>query len=184
MTLHSPLAELIYNQLETLALTKPALVKRMGYGNVAKGLRRLNAVLQGDLRRVDPLFIDRLASALGLKLSALQDAISQTSVLQLNASFSPHAYLVTERVVPSPIFVCAWGNFHLLKYIWFPTDLSGNEYLEFAMKRLPVAIPTFGRVTGFRIHYSLEIANSFNLDGQINEALVCLPQVNLATLHI
>lgn len=184
MVLNSPFVGLFYNRLEALQLKKPALVKRMGYINVAKGLRRLNAILQDDFSRIDPLFIDHLAKALELKLSVVQDAIAQTRVLQLKSSFTPHAYLVTDNAVPSPIFACAWGNFHALKYIRLPSDLSKHEYVEFIMKRLPVAIPTFGFVTGFRIHYRFETAISFSLSGEIEEALVCSPKCNLATLYI
>lgn len=175
---------LLYNRLEALQLTKPALMKRMGYVNVAKGLRRLNAILKADFSRIDPLFIDQLAKALELKPSVVQDMIAQTTVLQLKSSFTPHAYLVTDNAVPSPIFACAWGNFHALKYIRLPSDLSKHEYVEFIMKRLPLAIPTFGFVTGFHIHYDFETAVSFSLSGESEDALVCSPKCNLATLYI
>ena len=183
MTLNQSLADFITEQLNHQALTKPALVSRMGYVNIDKGLRRLNAILQNDLSRIDPFFRDRLAQALGLNVADIQVAEAHTRS-KLNAGFAPYAYLSTENHVPSPIFACAWGNFHEQKYIRFPIGLRPADYPAFVMKQLPKAIPTFGRVTGFHIHYSLDNAHSFSVNGHRRCEGVVSPRTILTTLYI
>src|SRR5205085_4672620 len=49
MTSSSPLRELIGNRCQELDLTAPDLIRRAGYQNLAKGLRRLQALRNGDL---------------------------------------------------------------------------------------------------------------------------------------
>lgn len=183
MTLNQSLADFITEQLNHQALTKPALVRRMGYVNFDKGLRRLNAILQNDLSHIDPFFRDRLAQALGLNVADIQVAEANTRS-KLNAGFAPYAYLSTENPVPSPIFACAWGKFHEQKYIRFPIGLNSADYPAFVMKQLPKAIPTFGRVTGFHIHYSLDNALSFSLDGRKRSEGVVSPTTVQTTLYI
>ncbi len=183
MTLNQSLADLITDQLNHQALTKPALVKRMGYVNVDKGLRRLNAILQNDLSQIDPGFRDRLAQALGLNVADIQVFEANTRS-KLNFGFVPYAYLSTENYVPRPIFACAWGKFHEQKYIRFPVKLSPDDYLRFVMKRLPVAIPTFGRVIGFHIHYGFDKARGFSIAGEMLSEAVTSPYSTEATLYI
>lgn len=183
MTLNQSLADLITERLNYQAFTKPALVRRMGYVNIDKGLRRLNAILQNDLSRIDPVFRDRLAQALGLNVADIQVSEANTRS-KLNVGFVPYAYLSTEKHVPSPIFACAWGKFHEQKYIRFPVKLSPDDYLRFVMKRLPVAIPTFGRVIGFHIHYGFDKSHGFSIDGQKQCEAVISPYLTEATLYI
>jgi hypothetical protein len=98
------LARLIIEQCQDQRLSQADLVRRTGYSNIPKGLRRLKGLLAGDLIKTKAL-IEALPAALGLPNEAILRAIQDTQQ-ELNerkrrwceakeaawrAAFKPHA---------------------------------------------------------------------------------------------
>lgn len=117
-----PLAikSLIVDRSRVLDLNRPDLVRRAGYKNIAKGLRRLDELLAGDLDKSRGL-VRALPAALDVPTEVVEHAIAETrrriaeaqEAARLareaawRAGFRPHAIILTERTVPQPIFVAA-----------------------------------------------------------------------------
>ena len=78
-SLHSPFAieALIAARLQDLKLTPVELVRRDGYKNVSKGLRRLEALREGHFERADWL-IQHLPQALQVPAETVQNAVDDT----------------------------------------------------------------------------------------------------------
>ena len=106
-----PIAALICCRSEELDLSAVELVRRCGYKNVSKGLRRLDQLCQGDFDKATTL-IENLSSALDVTPDVVKQAVEQSQQELQDAderawrdSFRPHAIIVTERVIPQPLFL-------------------------------------------------------------------------------
>ena len=91
-----------------------------GYKNLAKGIRRIDALCEADLEGTKQ-FLDVLPQALETSAETVKRALDQTvREIELakkqeaeardkiwRENFRPHAIILTERTVPSPIFVAA-----------------------------------------------------------------------------
>jgi hypothetical protein len=114
------IATLVRSRMIELGLSRGELAKRLGYKNIAKGIRRIDALRDGDLEGTKQ-FLDVLPQALELSAETVKRALDQT-VRELESAekqeaeardkiwrenFRPHAIILTERTVPSPIFVAA-----------------------------------------------------------------------------
>ena len=74
---HSPAATLIRSRCLELGLNKARLVRLAGYKNEAKGIRRLNSLIAGDLKTARWL-IQGLPAALNLPTNVISGAVEQT----------------------------------------------------------------------------------------------------------
>ena len=72
-----PIATLILEHCAALRLRRSDLVRRAGFKNVAKGLRRLDELCTGELKRTATL-ISGLPAALELPPEVVDDALTQT----------------------------------------------------------------------------------------------------------
>jgi hypothetical protein len=114
------IATLVRSRMIELGLSRGELAKRLGYKNIAKGIRRIDAWRDGDLEGTKQ-FLDVLPQALEVSAETVKRALDQT-VRELESAekqeaeardkiwrenFRPHAIILTERTVPSPIFVAA-----------------------------------------------------------------------------
>ena len=107
---------------ETMAakgLRKAQIVSLLGFKNITKGIRRLDAFIADGVD--SPGMLDRLPSALGLSAETVLGAYEQmldqmraeaeaqrsAHLERLRAEFRPHVRVKTERTVSSPIFVVA-----------------------------------------------------------------------------
>jgi len=111
------IATLIRSRMTELGLSRGEFAKRLGYKNVAKGIRRIDALCAGDLEGTKQ-FLDVLPQSLETPAETVKFALDQTvRELELAAkqeaeardkiwweNFSPHAIILTERTVPSPDF--------------------------------------------------------------------------------
>jgi hypothetical protein len=73
----SPIQQLIEDRRTALGLSRRHLIRRAGYENTAKGLRRLDELLAGDLHSTRGL-IERLPAALDVPPETVLAAISET----------------------------------------------------------------------------------------------------------
>ena len=114
------IAALVRSRMTKLGLSRGEFAKRLGYKNIAKGIRRIDALCDGDLEGTKQ-FLDALPQALETSAEIVKCALDQT-VRELELAekqeagardkiwlenFRPHAIILTERTVPSPIFVAA-----------------------------------------------------------------------------
>jgi hypothetical protein len=119
MTSDLAIAALIQSRMTELGLSRGEFAKRLGYKNIAKGIRRIDALCEGDLEGTKQ-FSDMLPQALEtsvemtraldqtlreLELAEKQEAEARDKIWREN--FCPHAIFLTEKTVPSPIFVAA-----------------------------------------------------------------------------
>src|SRR6266508_4456089 len=109
------LAKLVEERRGQLGLTAPDLIRRAGYQNTAKGLRRLQALMKGNFESSRGL-IARLPEALNLAPETITQAIEETRRQireeeegAYRASFKPaRTGFMTE---PSPsVAVCAFSS--------------------------------------------------------------------------
>jgi hypothetical protein len=201
-----PIAELISRRSDELGIGPSELVRRCGYKNIGKGLRRVEELCRGEFQRTRGL-ITGLPRALGVSVDVVQKAIDDTAK-QLHegeeaawrASFKPHAIILTDRRFPQPIFVAAIiGE---LRRIDFPPCATADTYVSLAIEGISAKLarwnrefnrrmglgsfqlPAFGRPTGFVVNYSPDHAVRFDLDGHALERLPTAHRIGQATLHI
>jgi hypothetical protein len=113
-------ATLIRSRMAELSLSRGEFAKRLGYKNIAKGIRRIDALCEGDVEGTKQ-FLDVLPQVLETSADTVKRALDQT-VREIEMAekreaeardqiwrenFRPHAVILTERTVPSPIFVAA-----------------------------------------------------------------------------
>ena len=208
-----PLAivSLIVDRSRLLDLSRPDLVRRAGYKNIAKGLRRLDELLAGDLDKTRAL-IRALPAALDAPTEVVEHAIEETRrqiaeaqeaakkarEAAWRAAFRPHAIILAERTVPQPIFVAAIIGVERLLRIDFDLALPPVSYTSQALAgirrrlsefriesgRIPDALPAFGRPTGVIVNYTPDNAIRFDLHGNALEILQCADRLGESHIAI
>lgn len=206
-----PLAieSLIVDRSAVLGLSRLGLVRRAGYKNIPKGLRRLEDLLQGEVGKARNL-IRALPATLDVSLEVVEQAIEETRrriaeaqeatwqarEAAWRAAFKPHAIIITERTVPQPIFVAGFIGVERLLRIDFNLALPPVSYAAQALAgirrrlsefgtatgRIPDALPAFGRPIGVIVNYTPDNAFRFDLHGNALEILPCAHR--LAECHI
>ena len=173
------IATLIRSRMTELGLSRGEFAKRLGYKNIAKGIRRIDALCEGDINGTKQ-FLDMLPQALetsaetvkcaldqtvrDIELAAKQEAETRDKIWREN--FRPHAIILTEQTVPSPIFVAAMiGVEKLLRIDLDPTQ-GPVSFMRQVLERLPERVPAFGKSIGFVINYSPDQAVRFDSNGQ------------------
>jgi len=186
------MALLISNRLRVLDLPRSDLLRRAGYKNITKGLRRLHELVAGELVKTRDL-IRALPAALGVppevvdqaieetrrRIAEVQEATEQAREAAWRAAFKPHAIIVTERTVPQPFFVAAFIGVERLLRIDFDLALAPVNYTNQALTDLrrrltefkSEALPAFGCPTGVIVNYTPDRAVRFDLNGDPVEVL-------------
>ena len=99
-------------------------------------------------------------------------------------NFRPHAIILTERTMPSPIFVAAIiGVEKLLRIDLDPTQ-GPVSFVRRVLDRLPEGVIAFGKTVGFVINYSPDQAVRFDRNGQPIEILDKAVRPGSATLRL
>jgi hypothetical protein len=179
-----PIQALICNRSEELGLSAVELVRRCGYKNIPKGLRRLEQLCQGDFARSIAL-IHALPAALEVGTEVVKQAVEQSQQnlreakeLAWRETFRPHAIIVTEREVPQPIFVAAVIGVERLLRLDLDPALGPVTYVSQALDGLKQRltrwkgmIPAFGRPVGFIVNFTPDRAVRYDLEGRAVEML-------------
>jgi len=181
MKTNNAVSRLIKERIAEFGITPAELVRRMGYSNVNKGMRRLDQIENGDIQCAVEI---REFLAAGLELDSelishkINEGIEEIKGEQERAylkDFKPHAIILTTRTIPSPIFVAAMCRSDRLMRIDFKEGSSPVTYSYQAKQKLPEGIPAFGKTTGFIVNYSPYHAVAFDRCGhptrQLNEAV-------------
>jgi hypothetical protein len=198
------IAALIESRSRDLGLSRAELVRRAGFKNIAKGIRRLDSLMAGDLETTGTL-IHGLATALGLPAPVVDRAIEDTrrqiegtkqqaaekEEAAWRAEFKPHAIILTERTKPQPIFVAALIGVDDLLRLDFETGGNPLRYVKKAQQELEQrlsrwigTIPAFGRPTGLVLNFSPERAVRFDLEGHPQEIFSKAYRVGQANLSL
>jgi hypothetical protein len=173
------IANLIRSRMTELGLSPGEFAKRLGYKNIAKGIRRIDALCGGDIEGTKH-FLHVLPQALETSAETVKIALDQT-VRELELAkkqeadardkiwrekFLPHAIILTEHTVPSPIFVAAMVGVERLLRIDIDATQGPVSFVRQMLDRLPERVPAFGRTVGFVINYSPDQAVRFDPNGQ------------------
>jgi hypothetical protein len=169
------IATLIRSRLTELGLSRGEFVKRLGYKNIAKGIRLCEGNIEGTKQFMDvlPRALETSAEIVTLaldqtvrelELAEKQEAEVRDKIWREN--FRPHAIILTERSVPSPIFVAAMIGVEKLLRIDLDATQGPVSFVRQVLDRLPEGVPAFGKPMGFVINYSPDKAVRFDSNGQ------------------
>ena len=186
---HYPLQRLIENRTNNLGIDRGELLRRMGYTNLVKGYRRLAEFESGNFKHAKQLR-NMLASGLDLPVTEVDHEITQTWQqisdeldAEYRMKFHPHAIILTERTIPSPIFVAALMGVDRLLRIDFKKGSSPITYARLARKKLPEDVPAFGKTTGFVVNYAPDRAVEFDLDATCVRHLETAAKIGCARIR-
>ena len=178
---------LIDGRCRELGLSRSEFVRRCGYENISKGIRRLDELYAGGLQKTSHLLAG-LAAALKVSPEVVQQALKDTNQ-QLDehaarvtaeedaawrSAFKPHGILLGTQERPSQIFIFAVSG-STDRWLKIPLDVSQPPvtYAEQALaivRNIP-SVQFFGRTTGFIVNYAPDHAVRFDCDGQPIETL-------------
>ena len=158
------IAALIRSRMTELGLSRGEFAKRLGYKNIAKGIRRIDALCEGDIEGTKQ-FLHALPQALETSADTVTRALDQTvRELELAAKqeaeardkiwrekVRPHAIILMETTVPSPIFVAAIIGVEKLLRIDLDATQGSVSFVRQVLNRLPEEVPAFGKPIGFVI---------------------------------
>lgn len=178
----TPIGRLIEARTKELGISYAETVKRAGYANVAKGLRRLDDLLNSNFDASRGL-IDQLPRALELTEDEVSEAIDETkkniadcSEAEWRAAFKPNAWILTaNNGRPRQITFAAICDAGRFVYIEFPEKLSAEGYLEYVLQVLPSVLEDVSRYfyapLGFVINWDPDHATKYSLEGARLEEL-------------
>src|SRR6266571_2641377 len=169
----SPLKTLIENRSRDLGLSRQDIVQRAGYRNIAKGCRRLDELLTGDVHAARGL-IDRLPAALDVPAEAVHEALAETARQQrevedahYRAAFQPRGFIITEHTVPTSITMAAFVGADQSLWVDFDPGTTAITYLgqtlRAAKQRSPIRF--YGNAVGVVVNYSPDEALRFDMQG-------------------
>lgn len=166
-----PLTTLIENRRRELGLSLAELAQRMGYESTAStGIHRLNALLNGDLKKFDNLK-EPLLQGLALDEQTLTNAVVDSRYVlwarddrEYRRNFVPHIVWQTESRIPRSIAMAATGTWRDIYF--YPESNRPQDWSEEASAQCPTGLALYGRVHGFWVNYSPDCAVSFNPRGE------------------
>jgi hypothetical protein len=153
------------------------------------GGRGAGSLIAGDLETTRAL-IHGLPAALNLPTRLILEAVEQTrqQIATLKrlaaeqadatwrAAFRPHAIILTEKRIPSPMFAVAVIGVERLLRVDFDSKASPVSFVKLALKGLRQktaewgsALPGYGRPTGIVVNYSPDFGVKFDLDETARE---------------
>ena len=156
------------------------MIVRSGITNIAKGLRRLQQVFDGDFISSRGL-IERLPLALDLPKSVIEDAINASKQLITDeieaawrSNFVPHALAITaNNGRPRQITTAAICNAGRYIQIDFPETLPASDFKQYAFDELITRAADiaklFYELQGVVINYSPDKSIKFDPDKQMVE---------------
>jgi hypothetical protein len=185
----TPLAAFILEITEERSWTRGEVARRLGYTRPERGLRRLDAFLGGALP--DKVQASLLAKALQVTDSELAKVIEaaraylailkrgETEARERAARdcFIPHAWALTRRQIPSPIFaVAVFGEAHFLR-VDLPRQIGAlpqnqamrlvREHCRTHFARWRGRAGPFGEIRGYSFRKTPTEASAFSPDGSL-----------------
>ena len=124
----NPLQTLIADEMDAQHVKRSELVKRMGYSNISKGLRKLDAMLETLENREWLLLL--LQKALKIPDEKLQTAVSalEDEIFEKNsAEFKPYIEVL---LAVRPSLLCVMGGIMHIKVPENTPSLSDNQQIS------------------------------------------------------
>ena len=114
------------------------------------------------------------------------DPPTPTSSVEIidHTDFRPHAIIITERTLPSQVWVAAVLGVEKILRLDFDLSQAPSTYLRQALEKMPSITPAFGRPIGVAINYTPDHAIKYDLDGRILETLSHAIPIGHASLSI
>lgn len=174
-----PIATLIRSRCNELGLSPPDLIRRAGFKNVSKGLRRLEQLRLGDFQGASAL-LAALPDALAVSAEVVNETVVETRlrIRQTNedawrAAFKPHAIIITDRPRPEPLFVAFSIGVEELIRVNFDLTKGPITFLTQALDGVQTKLnrwhsdklPAFGLPIGVVVNYTPDHALRFDLAG-------------------
>ncbi len=171
---------LITERMATLGLSPTQVVRRAGYSNIAKGLRRFGQLCDGQFHGTKGL-VQGLPSALEVSPDVVKEAVEKSQrylreaeEAEWRALFVPHAIILTERTIPQPIFVACFIGVDQFLRIEFDLTTEPASFVQQALKGIKDKLrrwksdelPAFGKPAGVIVNYSPDQAVQYDLNGE------------------
>ncbi len=197
------IVKLVEHERVRLGLTKAKLAQKLGYVNVAKGCRRYDRFLEGQIEQ--PFLLAHIADAISITPDRLGEILKKSRLeikeqerlqaekeeLDWRNNFRPHGIFETERDVPRPIFAAIIMGTEKMKYVQFdnlqePLSFCSQMMTEIINrnKNYRGEIPCFGKITGFTINYTPDRAVTFDLFGKPIEKLTKAKRLGHGVLSV
>lgn len=177
------LEQLITNRLAELQVSRGELARRLGYQNLGKGARRIEALLAGNIEGLEDQWA-RLPGALGLTPESVERALKETEQLiredherreaahyaWLRARFKPNVIVLTNQVATSMA-----SAFMLAQFCDIDLDTSKprSTFIKQAMRELDSRQrrnPRLqGAAIGLVVNFTPDCAVRYSLDGLAEE---------------
>ena len=192
------ISALVRSRCKELGLCPVELVRRCGYKNVSKGLRRLEQLRTGDLTRSAGL-IRMLPPALDVPVDVVKAAVEETqrylrdsAEAAWRAAFKPHAVIITDQERPSPLFVAAIIGVDLLLRVDFDLTASPVTFVKQSLDGVRQrrqrwrgnSLPAFGKMVGFIVNFTPDFAVRYDLEGNAVEQFDRAYRIEEVTLSI
>ncbi len=189
---------LVRQRARELGLAPTGLIRRAGYANVSKGLRRLSELHQGNFDSSRGL-IGKLPSALQLPPDDVRRAVedsrrqrTEAKEARWRSAFVPHALVLTECARPHPLHIAAVIGIDELKRVDFTPGSRPVSYIQQALDGLQEKLmrwgggqlPCFGKHTGIIVNYTPDCAVRFDLNASAIENFDAAHRLGEATLSI
>jgi hypothetical protein len=106
--------------------------------------------------------------------------------------FVPHAIIICENRIPSPIFVAAMLGVEKLLRIDFPETVNADYYVQFALEAMHAriqqyggsTIPAFGKPVAIVVNFSEKSATRYDLNGRAVEQLSAVQTLGQASISL
>ena len=163
-------------------IKKSELVKAIGYQNINKGMRKLDACMAGE--RIHKKFLVNLSRVLEINDKTLNEAIKKTSGEIKHKQekyekfhFKPHIYIKHSESRPSSITIVCFAGINYFKHIELPSNihmLSDEKQIEIVSKIINKhyqsqggKIQMFGQITGYIYRKTYDDSIEFSVTGEV-----------------
>ncbi len=190
-----PIKKFVNDRIKELGISKNEVVRRTGYTNISKGLRRLEQFLSNT--DTAGLVAPNLHKALEIPFSELEAKVIETRKiikeeyeeslrqreLAEREAYAPHLALFMEHAVPTQICICGFTGGDRNRFVFFPKNFNElpteeqeqliHEKVNFAMNRFEQkgTVRFFGKIRWFVLsrYYDepQEDRNVYDLEGNL-----------------
>ena len=177
-----PIGKLIVAAMKENDIKKSELVKAIGYQNINKGMRKLDACITGE--EIHKKFLVNLARVLEIDDQTLNEAIKKTSgeikrkqEKQERLHFKPHIYIKHSESTPRSITTVCFIGVNFFKYIGLPPEthlLPDEKQIEIVSKIINKHYQSeegknlmFGHITGYIYRKTYDDSIEFTVTGEV-----------------
>jgi hypothetical protein len=177
-----PIGRLIVAAMKENSIKKSVLVKAIGYQNINKGMRKLDACMAGE--RIHKKLLFNVGRVLEIDDQTLNEAIKKTSEeikrkqeKYERLHFKPHIYIKHSESRPSSITIVCFAGINYFKHIELPSNihmLSDEKQIEIVSKIINKhykseegKIQMFGHITGYIYRKTYDDSIEFTVTGEV-----------------